>query len=71
MERVFAWIIIIHYDFHNVVLIEDECIRVGAVDGDVRGRDTSGKNAIQSRNLWPDIRYAVEESTGRYINIDY
>lgn len=63
MERMFPRVIVVYNYFDNVVLFEDECIGVFAVDIDVCSGCSSGEGSVERWNLWNLICHIIKETT--------
>jgi hypothetical protein len=64
MERMFAGVIIVQDDFHDLALLEDESVSIAAVYCGVRSSISGGENGVESGDLGRDISDVVEEGTG-------
>lgn len=67
MEWVFAFIIVIDDNLHNIAFLENEGVGVDAVNLCIGGRKTGRHDGVKRRNLWTDIRDVVEEGTVGYV----
>lgn len=64
MEGMLAGIIIVQNDLDNLILAQDERIRVGAIDDGVGSVVPSGQHGVERRDLWLDVRHIIEEGAG-------
>lgn len=63
VEWMFAFIIVVEDDLNDFTFLEDEGVRVGAIDLAVGGQRTGRHDRVKCRNLRANIRDVVEEGT--------
>ena len=69
MEGMLAGVVVVQDDLYNLTLLKNKRVCIAAVDRRIRSCVSSGKDRVQSRNLWRDIGDVVKESTDVVISI--
>jgi len=64
VEGVFARVVVVEDELYGLVLLEDEGVRVGAVNCDVVGGRAGGQGGVEGGNFGKDIGDVVEEGAG-------
>jgi hypothetical protein len=64
MEGMLARVEVVDHDVNDLVLFEDEGVRVGAVDGGVGREFAGGQDRVEGGDLGGDVGYVVEERAG-------
>lgn len=62
-----AGIVVVDDDVDNIVLLQDKCIGVGAVDEGAGRRVAGGKGRVKCGNFWGDVGDVVKEGVVRAI----
>ena len=63
VEGMLAWIIVVEDDLDDLALLEDEGVRIAAVDCGIRGGVASRESRVKSWDLGLDVSDVVEEGT--------
>ena len=61
MERMFAGIVVVEDDFHDLIVRKNKRIRIESIDNAVAGELGGGQCCVQRRNLRSDVSDVVEE----------
>ena len=61
MERMLSRVVVVQDNVHNLIFVKDESIGVRAINAYIGSICSSGKDGIQSWNLWSDVRDIVKE----------
>lgn len=59
----FAFVIVVEDNLNDFTFLEDEGVRVGAVDLAVGGQRSGRHDRVKCRHLGANIRYVVEKGT--------
>ena len=70
MERMLSGISTVEDDFNDIVFLENECIRVGAINCRTSCCITGREHRIQSRDFGLDICDVIEESAGSRLGLN-
>lgn len=65
VERVLSWVVIVEDDFDDLVMAEDELVRVRAVDCGVGCIRAGGKDGVEGWDFRTDVGLVVEEGAVR------
>ena len=60
MKGVFAWVVIIEHYIDNLVLLKNESVGVGGVDGCVIGCEASGEGGVKGWDFGAGVGYSIE-----------
>ena len=69
MERMFASVIVVQHDVHDLVFLQYVSVGVTTVDGNVRGIGASSEGAVQRRDDRRSVGDVVEEGTDAIVSI--
>lgn len=64
MEGVFAWVVVVEDYVDDLVLLEDESVGVGGVDGGVVGGWAGGEGGVECWDDGASVGYSVEGGAG-------
>lgn len=69
MEGMLAWIVVVENDLDDLALLEDEGVRVAAVDCGVRGGVVSRESRVKTWDLGLNVGDVVEEGTAKSVRL--